>query len=162
MKYIFAFFISCTILSCSTQNLSKYSTVEYEAGACFGFCPIFKMTIQSDRMAVIEAEHFTFEKGGNKDQFSQPREGTFKATIKEEDFKKLKHLLDRTDLKSLQDEYKNRNISDLPTSYLRIKYTDGSSKNIEDYGKNGTLKLRAIYEFMEGLRLSQKWTRVKD
>lgn len=160
MKYLLAFLLSITLLSCKTKNSSPYSKIEYEAGACFGFCPIFKMTINPDRTAVIDAQHFTFSQARNKDEFSQPKEGIFKATIKEEDFDKMISLLNGADLKSLRDEYKDRNVSDLPTAFLRINYSDGTSKNIEDYGKNGTPKLREISEFMEGLRLSQKWEKI--
>ena len=160
MKYLLTFFCSIILLSCATQNSSKYSKIQYEAGACFGFCPIFKMTINPDRTAVIEAEHFTFSKASSKDEFSQPKEGTFTATIKESDFNKMIALLDGAKLKSLPDEFKNRNVSDLPTAYLRINFTDGTTKKIEDYGKSGTPKLREIYTFMEDLRLNQTWTKV--
>ena len=162
MKYFFTLFLSVILLSCTVQNTTKYSKIQYEAGACFGFCPVFKMTINPDRTAVIEAEHFTFSKGNSKADFSKPKEGTFTTTINEKEFNQLIILLDNADLKSLKDEYKNRNVSDLPTSYLRINFTDGTSKNIEDYGKNGTQKLREIYEFMEALRLNQNWEKVKD
>lgn len=118
------------------------------------------MTINPDRTAVIEAEHFTFSKVRTKDEFSQPKEGTFTATIKESDYNKMIALLDGAKLKSLPDEYKNRNVSDLPTAFLRINFTDGTTKNIEDYGKSGTPKLREIYTFMEDLRLNQTWTKV--
>ena len=150
------------MLSCTSQNPTKYSKIQYEAGACFGFCPIFKITINSDRTAVIEADHFTFSKTRSKDEFSQQKEGTFKATIAENDYNKLLNLLEETDLKSLKSEYKNQKVSDLPTSYLRINFTDGTTKNIEDYGKNGTPKLRLIYDLMENLRLNQTWVKVKE
>ena len=61
MKYLLSLFAAVILFSCGTQkNQSKYSVIEYEAGACFGFCPIYKMTIQSDRTAILEAEHFKF------------------------------------------------------------------------------------------------------
>jgi hypothetical protein len=70
-------------------------------------------------------------------------------------------LLDGLNVKSLNDKYGSRNITDLPTSYLRIKFTDGTVKNVEDYGKRGTEKLSQIYKFFEDLRLNQQWTKVK-
>jgi len=162
MKYLLSLFAALLLFSCSTQkNQSKYSTIEYEAGACFGFCPIYKMTIQSDRTAVLEAEHFNFSKGTSKDEFSKPREGTFTTTIKEADYNKLVALLDGLDVKNLQGKYGSQNISDLPTSYLRIKFADGTSKNTEDYGKRGSEKLKATYQFFEDLKTNQQWTKVK-
>ena len=160
MKYLSTLFITLLLFSCAPKNSSKYSKIQYEAGACFGFCPIFKMTINPDRTAVIEAEHFTFSEGKSKGEFSEEKEGTFTATLTEADYQKMVALLDGANLPSLKDEYKNRNVSDLPTSFLRINFADGTSKNIEDYGKNGTPKLREIYDFMEGLRKTQNWTKI--
>lgn len=147
------------ILSCAPQNSSKYAKIQYEAGACFGFCPIFKITINPDRTAVIEAESNTFTKSNTRGGSSEEREGTFTATLKEADYQKMITLLDGANLTSLKDEYKNRNVSDLPSSFLRINFSNGTSKNIEDYGKNGTPKLREIYDFMEGLTKTQTWTK---
>ena len=86
MKYLLSIFASLVLLSCMSQkNSSKYSQIEYEAGACFGSCPIYKMTINPDRTAVLEAEHFNFSKEFSKGEFDKPREGTFKTTIKEDE-----------------------------------------------------------------------------
>ncbi|MCY0969928.1 DUF6438 domain-containing protein [Chryseobacterium wangxinyae] len=162
MKYLLSLFAAVLLISCSTQkSQSKYSTIEYEAGACFGFCPIYKMTIQADRTTVLEAEHFNFSKGTSKDEFSKPREGTFTTTIKEADYNKLVALLDGLDVKNLQDKYGSRNVTDLPTSFLRIKFADGTSKNTEDYGKRGSEKLIKVYQFFEDLKTNQQWTKVK-
>ncbi|GAB0155255.1 hypothetical protein CHRYSEOSP005_05160 [Chryseobacterium sp. Alg-005] len=162
MKYVLSLFAFVFLFSCTAQKTqSKFATIEYEAGACFGFCPIFKMTINPDRTAVLEAEHFNFTKDPSKAEFSKEREGTFKATIKEADYNKLILLLDGLDVKNLQDNYGNHNITDLPSSYLRINFTDGSSKNVEDYGKNGSEKLSQVYQFFEDLKHNQQWTKVK-
>ncbi|WP_343610630.1 DUF6438 domain-containing protein [Chryseobacterium oranimense] len=162
MKYILSLCAFIFLFSCTTQKTnSKYSKIEYEAGACFGSCPIFTMTINPDRTAVLEAEHFNFSKDFSKGEFSKPREGTFKATIKEADYNKLVTLLNSLDVKNLKDKYGSRNVTDLPTSYLRINFTDGTSKNVEDYGKNGREKLREVYTFIEELRHNQQWTKVK-
>ncbi|WP_353151063.1 DUF6438 domain-containing protein [Chryseobacterium sp.] len=162
MKYLlgicaFIFLFSCT----SQKNRAKYSKIEYEATPCFGFCPVFKMTINPDRTAVFEAEHFNFNNQPSKDEFSKPREGTFKGTIKEEDYNKLISLLDELNVKSLNDQYGEHNITDLPTSYLRINFADGTAKNVEDYGKHGSKKLSEVYKFFEDLRKNQQWTQVK-
>ncbi len=162
MKYLFGLLTVMLLFSCSSQkNSSKYSTIEYEAGACFGSCPIFKITINPDRSAVLEAEHFNFSKEFSKAEFSKPREGTFKGTIKEEDYNKLLALLDGLDIKKLNGKYGERNVTDLPTSYLRINFTDNTSKTVEDYGKKGTEKLAEVYKFFEDLRTNQQWTKVK-
>lgn len=162
MKYFLCLILTAFLWSCQAQKTqSKYSVIEYEAGACFGFCPIFKMTINSDKTAVLEAEHFNFSKGQSKDEFSLPREGTFKTTIKKEDYDKLIVLLDDLDVKNLKTKYGNYNITDLPSSYLRIKFSDNTSKNTQDYGKRGTEKLVKVYQFFEDLKHNQTWKKVE-
>ena len=61
----------------------------------------------------------------------------------------------------MKDKYGEKNITDLPTSYLKIKFDDGTSKNVEDYGKHGSEKLSEVYHFFEDLRKNQQWTKVK-
>ncbi len=161
MKYLLSLFALVLLMNCTAQNNSKYAKIEYEAGACFGFCPIFKMTINPDRTAVIEAQHFTFEEGRGKGDFNKEPEGNFTATIKKADYDKLISLLENANLKSLNSYYGNKNVTDLPTSYLKVAYTDGTSKHIEDYGKGGTEKLDEIYQFLEDFRKTQAWTKVK-
>jgi len=162
MKYILGLVAFIFLFSCTAQKgNSKYSVIEYEATPCFGFCPVFKMTVNPDRTAVFEAEHFNFGDQPSKDNLSNPREGTFKGTIKEADYNKLIALLDGLNVKNLKDNYGERNISDLPSSHLRIRFTDGTSKHIEDYGKRGSEKLSELYGFFENLRKNQEWTKVK-
>jgi hypothetical protein len=162
MKYILSLCAFIFLFSCTSQKQnSTYSAIEYEAGACFGSCPIFKLTINPDRTAILEAEHFNFSKEFSKSEFDNPREGTFKGTIKEADYNRLVALLNGLNVKSLNDKYGSRNITDLPTSYLRIKFNDGTVKNVEDYGKRGTEKLSELYKFFENLRFNQQWTKVK-
>lgn len=161
MKYLLGLCAFIFLFSCNSQNVkSNYSKIEYEATPCFGFCPVFKMTINPDRTAVFEAEHFNFNDKPSKDEFSKPREGTFKGTIKEADYNKLVALLNDLDVKNLKDNYGEKNITDLPTSYLRVNFADATAKNVQDYGKRGSEKLSAIYKFFEDLRKNQQWTKV--
>jgi hypothetical protein len=83
MKYLLGLCAFIFLLSCTSQkNINQYSKIEYQASPCFGFCPVFKMTINPDRTAVFEAEHFNFTDKPSKDEFSKPREGTLKERLK--------------------------------------------------------------------------------
>ncbi len=154
MRLLTALFALIFLSSCTVQN-SNYQTIEYEAGACFGFCPMFTMTINEDRTAVFKAERFNFSRSTE----SQEPEGTFTGTLKQEDYNKLISLLNEINVNSLNEKYGNRNVTDLPTADLRIAMKDGSKKEIEDYGKSGTEKLEELYKFFEDLRFSQDWTK---
>ena len=156
MKYFFGLLAFVLFTSCSTSKIPvKYSQIEYSAGACFGFCPIFKMTIDSDRTAIFEAERFNF----SQDTSSEKKEGTFKGKINETEYHQLIRMLDSLQPKNLKDYYGNKNISDLPTSYLTVTYQDGSVKTIQDYGKHGTEELEKLYQLFEDLKTNQTWTK---
>ena len=158
MKYLLSLFAFTFLLNCSsTKTVVNYDRIEYEAGACFGFCPIYKMTINSDRTAIFEAERFNF----SQDRTSEEKEGTFKGTINEEEYKQLISMLNDLQPKDLKDYYGNKNVSDLPTSYLTLKFQDGTNKKIEDYGKHGTPDLEKVYQFFEDLKTNQTWTKIE-
>lgn len=160
MKYFIYLFAMILLVSCATQK-TEINKIEYQAGACFGFCPMFKLTITPNRTAIIDAERFTFEEGKEKSDFGKAKEGIFKTTINEESYHKLIGMLNDLKIKSLNSKYGNHNITDLPTSYLTVNYQDGTSKKIEDYGKNGTEKLKELWNFIEDLRKTQSWTKVQ-
>lgn len=162
MKYLLSLLTLMLLMSCVTTNSSKYSKIEYEAGACYGFCPIFKLTINPDRTAIIDAERFTFTEGTSRGESSDSREGIFKTTLNENDYKILISKLESLNLKSLNNFYGNKNVSDLPTAYLKVTFADGSVKHIEDYGKGGTEKLDELYTFIEDLRKTQTWIKVAE
>ncbi len=158
MKYLFSLLAMFLLLNCSTNKVnSKYSTIEYEAGACFGFCPVYKMTINADRTAIFEAKRFNF----SRDTSSEKDEGTFKGTINEIQYKELVTILNSLNPKELKDNYGNQNVSDLPTSYLTINYEDGSMKKIKDYGKHGTPGLEKLYQFFDDLKTNQNWMKIE-
>ena len=159
MKYLLSFLTLVLLLNCSTNKTStKYAQVKYEAGACFGFCPIYKISINADRTAIFEAKRFNFSRDTSS---SDENEGTFKGTIDQVQYDKLLSILDSLNPKNLNDFYGNKNVSDLPTSYLTIKYKDASIKKIQDYGKRGTPELQNLYQFFDDLRTNQAWTKIE-
>ena len=149
------------LMSCATSQTSKYSKIEYEVGPCFGFCPTYKITIDSDRNAILEAERFNFTKGGSKDDFSKPREGTFKAVISKEDYQKLITLANAADVKTLKNSYIDKQIMDASKVDLRVFFTDGTKKEIQLSAGEKPEKLIAFYSYIHELKKKQKWEKVK-
>ena len=157
IKYILCLSAFLIIVSCATSNkTSEFSKIEYSAGPCFGFCPIFKMTINSDRTATFQAERFNFSRNTE----SEKSEGSFKGKIDQEHYNQLISLLDSLP-KDLKEDYGNKNVTDLPTSNLKLNYKDGTIKKIQDYGKSGTPELMKIYQFFEDLKTNQIWTKIE-
>ena len=161
MKYLFSLMVFLGLMSCATSQTSKYSKIEYEVGPCFGFCPTYKITIDSDRNAILEAERFNFTKGGSKDDFSKPREGTFKAVISKEDYQKLITLANAADVKTLKDSYIDKQIMDASKVDLRVFFTDGTKKEIQLSAGEKPEKLIAFYSYIDEIKKKQKWEKVK-
>lgn len=149
------------LMSCTTSQVSKYSKIEYEVGPCFGFCPIFKIAIDSDRNAVLEAEHYNFSQGEGKSDLDKPREGTFKSVISKENYQKLITLTDAADVKTLKDSYIDKRIMDASKSNLRIFFSDGTKKDIQLSAGEKPQNLVTLYTFINELKKNQKWEKVK-
>lgn len=139
-------------ISCKSTRQShtetKIVSIEAEASPCFGTCPVYEMAIGNDRSALYNAIRF------NKGQ-----EGKYKAVIKEDDFKQLIRLIEATNYTQLPDEF-NLPITDLPGMDLRITYNKNQVKKIHDYGARGSEELKALYQFLSGLRESQQWEKL--
>lgn len=161
MKHLICLFSFLVLMySCNAQKTnSTYQSIEIETLGCHGFCPIYKMKINpADRTAILEAERFNFpDSDGNKDY-----EGTFKTTLKKEDFNQLMTMLQKMNTPSLKSFYGDKRMVDLPTAFLRLEYQNGVKQQVQDWGKNGTPELQNLYQFFEELKHNQKWEKTGD
>lgn len=160
MKNLICFLLIFGLVSCQSSQVSKYSKIEYEVGPCFGFCPIYKITINSDRTAILEAEHFNFSEGEGRGDLDKPREGTFKSTISREDYNQLITLANQADFKSLKDRYEDKRIMDASKRVLRIDFSDGVQKNIAMSAGEEPEKLKKFYQFITDLKKKQHWEKI--
>jgi hypothetical protein len=135
--------------------------IEFEAGPCFGSCPMYKLTINKDQTATFLAEHYNFSKGSILEPPSQQNEGFFKGKIKKENYNNLIGLLNYIDFTKLKDEY-SVGWTDDRTGDLKITYANGRTKTISDYGMVGTYGLKSVYELLEDMRFNQKWDKVPE
>ncbi|MNK72268.1 hypothetical protein D3C87_917390 [compost metagenome] len=161
MKYLLSLMVFLGLMSCTTSQVSKYSAIEYEVGPCFGFCPTYKITIDSNRNAILEAERFNFTEGGSKDDFDKPREGTFKAVISKEDYQKLIEATDAAQIKTLKDSYIDKQIMDASKVNLRVSFADGTKKDIAISAGEKPQKLIDLTTLINELKKNQKWEKVK-
>ncbi len=160
MKYLFSLLAILGLMSCATSQNAQYSMIEYQAGPCFGFCPIYKFTVSPDRKAVLEAEHFNFTEGGTKDDFNKPREGTFQTTLSKADYDQLVAMVDAADIKTLKDSYIDERIMDASKNNLRIKYANGTMKDIAMSAGEKPQKLTDLQKFITELKEKQSWKKV--
>ena len=163
MKYLLSLLVLFGLISCTTSQTpqpSKYSKIEYEVGPCFGFCPVYKITIDDKRNAVLEAEHFNFSQGEGKGDLDKPREGTFKSTISKEDYHKLIALTYAANAKTLKNSYIDERIMDASKANLRIYFSDGTKKDIAMSAGEKPEKLKALYTYIIELKKNQKWQKI--
>lgn len=155
MKLLQSLLLACiAIAGCNTTQKTATSSspvinqLVAQASPCYGGCPVFKMTINDDHAATYEAIRF------NDDQ-----QGQYQATIKDEDYRQLMDLLEKTKFTALENEYKVP-MTDMPGMNLDIRFDKDKTKTIRDYGAKGTPELVALYTFIKELRKTQDWKKV--
>ncbi|NME70227.1 DUF6438 domain-containing protein [Flammeovirga aprica] len=127
----------------------KIEKIEYSTTSCYGSCPVFRITINSDKSAIWKAE--MYNEINNKEV-----KGSFNSVLKEDKYNDIVNLLNYIDFENLQDNYAV-NWTDDQTSTLEITYDNGKVKSIRDYGLIGTFGLDRVYQLLFELRESQKW-----
>jgi hypothetical protein len=127
----------------------KINKIEYSTSGCFGTCPIFNLTIISDRTAKWTAEM-------HNEIAKKELKGNFQATITQDKFDELINLLNYLDFENLKDRYAV-GWTDDQSSTLEITYDNGKIKLIHDYGLIGTYGLDRVYQMIFELRENQKW-----
>lgn len=134
--------------SCATHKLKQTNTiekVEFSATACFGTCPVFNMSIPEQGVATLDAIRF------NKIN------GKFTTGISKRTLLKLFSMINKADVFSLKDVY-TQDVTDLPTYVLSIRYKDGKTKSISDYGPMKPGELNKVYKFLFKLKTTEHWT----
>lgn len=141
------------------DNPKKYSIerIEYKTEPCYGRCPIFDISISSNRTAYLNAVEYN-SSDPNLFEYEITREikGKFESTLDKESYQEIIDLLNYLDFPTLEDHYRVM-ATDLPGSTLTITYDRGKKKVITDYGQFGTLGLKKIYNMIANLRTSQNW-----
>jgi len=123
----------------------KIEKIEYESTMCYGRCPAFKMTIDSNRDAIYEPIQFNIQKPGK-----------YRGQIDKEAYGAIENLLNYTNFAMLNDSYRV-GWTDDQTSILKITYDNGKVKTIQDYGLIATFGLSQVYKLLLNLRGSQSW-----
>lgn len=118
------------------------------------FGPFFQMILNKNNESWFIAI-------SNNPEEHRYNEGTYKAIIKNHDFKEISDLLNYIDFKNLREDYSIYNTGP-PSMALRITYDNGKVKEIFNNAGAGTYGLEAIYSLMMELRFSQDWKPAKE
>src|SRR5215510_12280935 len=101
--------------------------ITLERTACYGFCPVYKLTITADGAVVFEGRRFVKQEGV-----------TIKSAITQDQLKRLMAEFDRVKFFSLEDDYMNNPRvcayyrTDNPSAFTSIRI-DGKSKTVRHY-----------------------------
>lgn len=125
--------------------------IEYSTTGCFGTCPIFDLTINSDKTAKWNAKMYNKIK-------DKEVSGNLSSKVTDDKYNNIVDLLNYIDFEMLQDNYAV-NWTDDQSSTLKITYDNGKVKLIHDYGLIGTYGLDRVYQLLFELRENQKWTK---
>ena len=101
-------------------NDLKDVTITLERTACFGVCPVYKLSIHGDGTVIYEGIRFV------------SIEGTIKTTIGEDKIKQLVSEFQGIDYFSLEDSYEERNATDMPSAFTSLTI-DGNKKTVKHY-----------------------------
>ena len=114
-------------------------SVRFATTPCFGACPVFELAIGKDGDVDYKGIEFVH------------KTGEFKLRMPPADWAYLSELLANLQVLQLQDAYAV-DYTDAPTAYLTVRYADGRTKTIKDYGWQGTYGLATLYRFLLELR----------
>jgi hypothetical protein len=122
----------------------KIDSIEFRTVYCLGSCPVFSIRMDKNGNAVYTAETYN------------PKQGKFSGVIKKNNLDEITDLINYLDLTKLQDYY-SVSWKDDQTCWIRIRFADGTVKEIRDYGMRGTFGLRLLYNKFFELRSNQEW-----
>jgi hypothetical protein len=127
-----------------TPDTITVQEIKFSTSGCLGTCPIFKLTINADRTANLNA-------GEYNDIW-----GKFTTTIDTAAYNNLIATINYIKLISLKSDY-TVPWTDDQTTTLEIIFDHGKTKKISDYGAVGTFGLENLYKQLFLLRKTQDW-----
>jgi hypothetical protein len=114
-------------------------SIKFSTSQCFGTCPVFRLIINKDGSVSYKGIQYV------------DKMGDYTLAMSRTDLSYLISLLTAINPPTLNDNY-SVDETDNPTTYLTVRYTNGHTKSIEDYGERGTYGLAVLYKFLLDLR----------
>ncbi|HEX8891081.1 MAG TPA: DUF6438 domain-containing protein [Pyrinomonadaceae bacterium] len=152
MKYLlmasiltFLSVVTCAAQTQQALDKDQITEVTLERTACYGTCPIYKVTLSSDGTIIYEGERFV------------QMMGTYKGTAY--GFDRLAKLILAENYFNLKDEY-TRPITDMPSAVTSV-VRGGKRKTIVDYAGTGPVELWGIEMVIDGMLKNARLDKVE-
>ena len=136
--------VAC-FLAADGRAEAKTNKISLERTACFGTCPVYKLTVYSDGKVEYEGKDHVKEKGSRS------------SKIEEKLFLRLMKKVDEIGFFKLNDRYEGR-ITDLPTRITTVTKGD-VSKTVRNY-YGGPKDLYDLEQLIDEVTNSAQWTGV--
>jgi hypothetical protein len=154
-KSILFFLFSVAFILLLTGCVKKYSNEEsnysnlvitLERTPCYGFCPVYKLTINGDGKVVYEGKDFVNIKS------------KVETVISQDKIEQLVQEFKKTDYFSLNDDYTTLTITDAPSVITSITL-DEKTKTIEHYHGDFSApeKLTELEDSIDEIVNSEQW-----
>ena len=127
----------------------KESIITLERTACFGVCPVYKLTIHGDGRVIYEGIRCV------------RIEGTRTTTISENKSEQLMTEFQKIDYFSLKDSYEEHNATDMPSAFTSLTI-DGKTKTVRHYHGDFSApkKLTELENQIDQIINSDQWTKL--
>jgi hypothetical protein len=122
----------------------QITEITLERTACFGACPMYKITLMRDGTATYVGRRFV------------DRVGTYKGNVY--GFERLAQFVESQGFFKLNNEYTVA-VTDLPST-ITSAVRQGQRKTIVDYGNIAPLELWAIEQSIDGIVANTRWEKV--
>lgn len=119
-------------------------SIQFRTDYCLGSCPVFTISFDKSGNALYNAGSYN------------PKNGNFSGVIRAAELEQLLSLVNYIDVTKLQSDYKVPWKEDQAV-WLRVRFADGTVREIHDYGQRGTFGLRLLYDKFFALRNTQDW-----
>jgi Domain of unknown function (DUF6438) len=123
-----------------------------ERTACFGFCPIYKVTIFRDGVVVYEGVKFV------------KTVGTAIGRLNARQLDRLRALFEQNDYFQLADSYQSLGVTDLPSAITSYSPRRGLTKTVNHYQGDRTAppRLRRIEDGIDRIVDIEQWIGAPD
>ena len=139
-----AFLVSCGSRSKKSPEASAFS-ISIEKTACFGKCPMYKLTVNETGVAELEAKRFT-----------SMDKGTYTAQVSVAVLKELTALVNQAKWDTYDLEYMT-GYSDLPSTVVTFSEMDKKDHTVIFESNKGPLNIIQITTVLQELYQSADW-----
>lgn len=121
-------------------------SITLERTACFGTCPIYKVTVEADGTVTYMGERFVVVEGEQRSKISQSQ------------VRRLARELEKIDFLSLQDSYTNMSATDMPSAITTLRL-NGEVKTVVHYHGDFSApeKLTRLENLIDEITSSAQW-----